>query len=185
MTAHRSTEGLALASGRRRAEARRKIKKALRETTRTGLAINPNAVARHAKVARKTIYNHTDLLEQIRAENTAPRPQLADPAPAGPGAGSSIDTGLRPTTTHAETPIRHRHRRPQSRDQRPPPATRRSPRRNPPPTRLNRGLNKEGFEAFYGEDRTAICATSYDEVDTCLVPLRAAVNSRKVIKLLG
>lgn len=95
MTAHRSTEGLALATDQRRTEARRKIKKALREMTRAGVAINPNAVARYAKVARKTIYNHTDLLNAIRAAKTTPRPQIADPAPAGAGAGSSIDAGLR------------------------------------------------------------------------------------------
>lgn len=97
MTAHRSTEGLALATDQRRTEARRKIKKALREMTRAGVAINPNAVARYAKVARKTIYNHTDLLNAIRAAKTTPRPQIANPAPAGAGAGagSSIDAGLR------------------------------------------------------------------------------------------
>lgn len=95
MTTHRNTEGLAAASDLRRTEARRKIKKALRELVRAGLVINPNAVARHAKVARKTIYNHKDLLAEIRAATTTPRPQIADPTPAGGGAGSSIDAGLR------------------------------------------------------------------------------------------
>ncbi|OBJ92026.1 transposase [Mycobacterium gordonae] len=93
MTKARSTDGLLAASGQRRTEARRKIKKALREMARAGLAINPNAVARHAKVARKTIYNHTDLLTEIRAATSTPRPQVADPTPAA--AGSSIDAGLR------------------------------------------------------------------------------------------
>ncbi|MHA7658409.1 DUF6262 family protein [Mycobacterium sp. ML2] len=93
MTTHRNTEGLAAARERRRIEARSKIKKALREMVRAGLVINPNAVARYAKVARKTIYNHKDLLDEIRAATTTPRPQIADPTPAG--AGSSIDAGLR------------------------------------------------------------------------------------------
>lgn len=93
MTAHRSTEGLALATQTRRTEARSKIKKALREMARAGVTINPHAVARRAKVARKTIYNHTDLLDEIRAAQTTPRPQIADTAPAS--AGSSIDAGLR------------------------------------------------------------------------------------------
>jgi len=93
MTARRSTEGLALATEKRRTEARRKIKKALREMTRTGMEINPHALARYAKVSRKTIYNHTDLLDEIRAAQTTPRPQIADTAPAR--VGSSIDAGLR------------------------------------------------------------------------------------------
>lgn len=93
MTTHRSTEGLTLATQKRRTEARRKIKKALREMARAGVEINPHAVARHAKVARKTVYNHTDLLDEIRAAKFTPRPQIAETAPAG--AGSSIDAGLR------------------------------------------------------------------------------------------
>lgn len=74
MTAARSTDGLKNASRHRRTEARGKIKKALREMLRAGVDINPNAVARHAGVARKTIYNHTDLFAEIRAASTTPRP---------------------------------------------------------------------------------------------------------------
>jgi predicted nucleic acid-binding Zn-ribbon protein len=95
MTAARSTEGLKNASRQRRSEARRKIRKALREMQRQGLDINPNAVARHARVARKTIYNHPDLFEEIRAASTTPRPRIAEPAPESTGAGSSIIAALR------------------------------------------------------------------------------------------
>jgi hypothetical protein len=95
MTAARSTDGLKNASTKRRNEARRKIKKALREMQRAGLDINPNAVARHARVARKTIYNHTDLLNEIRAAATTRRPQIADATPEAPKSDSPVDSALR------------------------------------------------------------------------------------------
>jgi chromosome segregation ATPase len=94
MTTARSTEGLKRASDKRRIEARRKIKKALREMQRAGLTINPNAVARHAQVARKTVYNHTDLFDEIRAAATAPQPQIAEAAIESAGS-SSITAALR------------------------------------------------------------------------------------------
>lgn len=94
MTATRSTDGLRRASTKRRTDARRKIKKALREMQRAGLTINPHALAQHAGIARKTIYNHSDLLTEIRAAATTPRPQLAESAPA-PGTESSITAALR------------------------------------------------------------------------------------------
>ncbi|MGB3673711.1 MAG: hypothetical protein WA988_04650 [Candidatus Nanopelagicales bacterium] len=95
MTAARSTDGLKNASRHRRTEARGKIKKALREMLRAGVDINPNAVARHAGVARKTIYNHPDLFAEIRAASTTPRPQIAESAPTATHPGSTIDTALR------------------------------------------------------------------------------------------
>jgi hypothetical protein len=51
---------------------RRKITKALKEMRKKGLAINPHALANYAGVARKSIYNHRDLLDQIRAETPNP-----------------------------------------------------------------------------------------------------------------
>lgn len=95
MTAARSTDGLKNASRHRRTEARGKIKKALREMLRAGVDINPNAVARHAGVARKTIYNHPDLFAEIRAASTTPRPQITESAPTAPNPGSTVDTALR------------------------------------------------------------------------------------------
>lgn len=62
---------------------RRKITKALREMRRKGLTINPHALANYAGIARKSIYNHPDLLKQIRAESTnAPRPAPTAPEPS-------------------------------------------------------------------------------------------------------
>lgn len=95
MTAARSTAGLRKASTKSRNDARRKIKKALREMQRAGMNINPHAVARHAGVARKTIYNHTDLFDQIRAASATPRPQIADPEPTASNSRSPVDAALR------------------------------------------------------------------------------------------
>ena len=95
MTAARSTDGLKNASRHRRTEARGKIKKALREMLRTGVPINPNAVARHAGVARKTIYNHPDLFAEIRAASTAPRPHNTESTPAANNPSSPLDAALR------------------------------------------------------------------------------------------
>lgn len=81
MSTSGSQEGLARSAARRSADARRKILKALREMGKKGLDINVNAVSRYAGVARKTIYNHPDLLEQVRsvATTSALRPVPADP----------------------------------------------------------------------------------------------------------
>ncbi len=95
MTAARSTEGLRKASATRRNQARTKIKKALRDMQRAGLTINPNSVARHAKVARKTIYAHTDLFDQIRAAATKQRPRIAEPSTPASDTGSPVDAALR------------------------------------------------------------------------------------------
>ncbi|ORW08174.1 transposase [Mycobacterium kyorinense] len=90
----RSTDGLRASAEKRRQEARAKIKKALREMKKKGLTINPNAVARHADVARKTIYNHRDLLNEVRAAQTAPRP-TPTPLQAPTSGETSITTALR------------------------------------------------------------------------------------------
>ncbi|CAN3131154.1 DUF6262 family protein [Mycobacterium sp. smrl_JER01] len=95
MTAARSTAGLRKASAKSRNDARRKIRKALREMQRAGMTINPNAVARHAGVARKTIYNHTDLFDEIRAASAIPRPTIAATESEAPIRGSSVDAALR------------------------------------------------------------------------------------------
>jgi len=95
MTAARSTAGLRKASAKSRNDARRKIKKALREMQAAGMDINPNAVARHAGVARKTIYNHRDLYDQIRAASATPRPKIAASESEAPTRGSSVDAALR------------------------------------------------------------------------------------------
>ncbi len=81
MTAPRSVDGLRRHSQQRATKTRRKITKALRDMRKQGLAINPHALANYAGIARKSIYNHADLLEQIRAEsiNPAPTPAAATP----------------------------------------------------------------------------------------------------------
>jgi hypothetical protein len=58
---------------------RRKITKALKEMRKKGLAINPHALANYAGVARKSIYNHRDLLDQIRAETPQPHRSTGHP----------------------------------------------------------------------------------------------------------
>ena len=59
-----------------------------------GLAINPHALAKYAGIACKSVYNHPDLLEQIRAETIKPTPRPAAAAPE-PANESSIVTALR------------------------------------------------------------------------------------------
>ncbi len=61
---------------------------------RKGLIINAQAVANYAGVARKSIYNHRGLLDQIHAETAKP---TLNPAPATPqpATESSIVTALR------------------------------------------------------------------------------------------
>lgn len=91
----RSTEGLLASTKRRKAETRAKIRKALRDMKKKGLPININAVANYAYVARKTIYNHPDLEQEIRAAATTAPPRSAEP-PADTATGhSSITAALR------------------------------------------------------------------------------------------
>ncbi|ANA97153.1 Putative transposase/integrase [Mycolicibacterium phlei] len=71
----RATDGLRRHAQQRCDEARRRIDKAIRNLRKHGEPINVNAVARTAKVTRKTIYAHPDLLEVIRAQTL--RRQLA------------------------------------------------------------------------------------------------------------
>jgi hypothetical protein len=68
----RSVDGLRRSTQQRSCATRRKITKALKEMRKKGLAINPHALANYAGVARKSIYNHRDLLDQIRAETPNP-----------------------------------------------------------------------------------------------------------------
>lgn len=90
----RSTAGLVAAAAKSRADARAKIRKAVREMKKKGLPINPNSVARYAGVARRTVYNHTDLYEEIKSLGSATRPQLAAAEPTVSDA-SSIRIALR------------------------------------------------------------------------------------------
>ncbi|MFT9526350.1 hypothetical protein [Mycobacteroides abscessus] len=80
MSTPRSTEGLLRHTTQLRASTARKIKQAIREMKKKGLTINPNSVSRYSGVSRKTIYNHTDLLAQIRAAADKPalRPAALD-----------------------------------------------------------------------------------------------------------
>lgn len=92
----RSTEGLLASTKRRKAETRAKIRKALREMKKKGLDININAVANYAHVARKTIYNHPDLEQEIRAAaTTAPRRSAEPPAAIANGQNGATTTALR------------------------------------------------------------------------------------------
>lgn len=97
MSESRSLDGLRRSTQQRSTATRRKITKALREMRKKGLAINPHALANYAGIARKSIYNHPDLLTQIRAESTTPaaRPAPTAPQPAEPANQSSIAAALR------------------------------------------------------------------------------------------
>ena len=77
----------------RSADVRTRIEKALTAMRRSGATININAVAVRAGVTRKTIYNHPDLREKIRAHTTiAPPPEAA-------ATDSSIVSALRAQLT--------------------------------------------------------------------------------------
>lgn len=95
MTPPRSTEGLLDSTKRRKAATRAKIRKALREMKKKRLTININAVANYARVARKTIYNHPDLRNEIRAAATMPRPRPTTPTGDAANGETSITTALR------------------------------------------------------------------------------------------
>lgn len=90
----RSTESLLASTKKRKAETRAKIRKALREMKKKGLPININAVANYAQVARKTIYNHPDLENEIRAAGTSAPPRSTAAADTAAG-HSSIAAALR------------------------------------------------------------------------------------------
>jgi len=95
VTPPRSTEGLLDSTKRRKAATRAKVRKALREMKKKGRTININAVANYAKVARKTIYNHPDLRDEIRAAATAPRPRPTTPPGDEANGETSITAALR------------------------------------------------------------------------------------------
>jgi hypothetical protein len=94
VTTARSLDGLRRSADTRRTATRRTITKALREMRKKGLAINPHALAKYAGVARKSVYNHRDLLEQIRAEAAKPTPSPVAAA-LEPTNESSIVAALR------------------------------------------------------------------------------------------
>jgi len=75
-------EGLRSHARQRSEGVRDAIEQALRDLRRRRQPVNVNAVARRAGVSRKTIYNHTDLLERIRDHRQQPRVVVAEPAPA-------------------------------------------------------------------------------------------------------
>lgn len=81
-----AVEGLRRHAQQRSTDARTAIEQAMRELRRRHQDINVNAVARCAGVSRKTIYNHTDLLEKIRNHRRQPR---VVPAQAAPVAGNN------------------------------------------------------------------------------------------------
>ncbi|WP_277830407.1 hypothetical protein [Speluncibacter jeojiensis] len=64
--------------------------------------ININVIAQRAKVSRKTIYKHHDLLARIRAHT---RTATAIPASAS-GGDNAIVAALRAQLTHKEAEIR-------------------------------------------------------------------------------
>ena len=99
MTTSRSLDGLRRSTDKRKAATRSKIKKALRDMQRKGLTINVNAVAKYAGVARKTIYNHQSLLDDIRAAGTAP--SQIHPAPSRLASIFNRELCLRPSSANS------------------------------------------------------------------------------------
>lgn len=94
MTTPRSTDAIVAHAKKRYADTERTIATAIKDMRRKGLTINAHAVANYAGVARKSIYNHRNLLDQIHAETAKP---TLNPAPATPqpASESSIITALR------------------------------------------------------------------------------------------
>ncbi|AIC72985.1 Putative transposase/integrase [Mycobacteroides abscessus] len=103
MSTPRSTEGLRRHTTQLRASTARKIKQAIREMKKKGLPINPNSVSRYSGVSRKTIYNHTDLLTQIRAAANKPVIRPADQGEGPPTTESGIIAALRNQITALKT----------------------------------------------------------------------------------
>ena len=75
----------------RSVEKRRNIEKAIAYLRKTNADINFSTVSRRAKVSRKTIYKHDDLVALIKQYRD--RPSASQPAPAG--RETSIDAALR------------------------------------------------------------------------------------------
>ncbi|ABM16190.1 transposase [Mycobacterium sp. ENV421] len=94
MTTPRSTDAIVAHAKKRYAATENKIAKAIKDMRRKGLTINPQTVAKHARVSRKSVYNHSNLLDQIHAESAKP---TLNPAPTTPqpDTESSIVTALR------------------------------------------------------------------------------------------
>jgi hypothetical protein len=67
-----AVEGLRRHAQQRSDDARAAIEQALRDLRRRHQPVNVNAVGRRAGVSRKTVYNHTDLLEPHRPARTTP-----------------------------------------------------------------------------------------------------------------
>jgi len=92
-----ATDGLREHAQQRSLHARASIEKALRQLGEQGAPINVNAVARAAGVSRKTIYNHPDLLDQVRRNAThrhAVPANRSDPADGGDGGENAILAAL-------------------------------------------------------------------------------------------
>lgn len=85
-----AVDGLRRHARQRSQGVRDAIEQALHDLRRRHQPINVNAVARRAGVSRKTIYNHTDLLERIRNHRQQPRAVPAEPAPASAGHNAII-----------------------------------------------------------------------------------------------
>lgn len=85
---------------KRSADVRARIDKALTALRRSGGPININAVAARAGVTRKTIYNHPDLREKIRAQATV------TPAPDPTPTDNTIVSALRTQLTAKDAEIR-------------------------------------------------------------------------------
>lgn len=96
------TDGLRRHAQQRSDDARRRIDKAIRDLRKRGEPINVNAVARTARVTRKTIYAHSDLLERIRAHTPL---HLAAPTPPAPDSQNSIVAALRRQLTTQQTQL--------------------------------------------------------------------------------
>jgi hypothetical protein len=78
MTVHAAGIEALRGHARQRSEnARRAVERAIRNLSRRQQPINVNAVARQAGVTRRTIYNHADLLDRIRAHGSPPVPASA------------------------------------------------------------------------------------------------------------
>ncbi|KXO90363.1 Uncharacterised protein (plasmid) [Tsukamurella tyrosinosolvens] len=97
MTANDASLAALAESAEIRSEAsRRRIDKALKAMRRNGEAINVQAVARRAGLARTTVYRHKDLLGQIHRQRRTATAVPSDHAASGQGTAAS-DAGVDPS----------------------------------------------------------------------------------------
>lgn len=96
-----ATAALAENARARSEDARQRISRALNALRRSGKPISIKTVAERAGVSRKTIYQHADLREQIRAHaNTRP------PTPEPAATDNSIISALRAQLTATEFEVK-------------------------------------------------------------------------------